>query len=209
MKIISYNVRGLGGGEKRVEVRRLVEEKNPFVLCIQESKLGFVDDFLVKSIWGNATFGFSFQPSVGASGGLVTVWDSSLVDVWSSMIFAHALVIIGRVILTGEIIVVFNVYAPCEPVPKKELWERLVPVILSKGDSCVCVCGDFNSIRSTDERRGRSTVLRQGEVNIFNKFIDDSLLLDLQLCGRLYTWYRGDGVPMSTLDRFLLSEKWY
>jgi len=81
--------------------------------------LGFVDDFLVKSIWGNAPFGFSFQPSVGASGGLVTVWDSSLVDVWSSMSFAHALVIIGRVILTGEIIVVFNVYTPCEPVAKK------------------------------------------------------------------------------------------
>jgi len=44
MKILSYNVRGLGGGEKRVEVRRLVTEKNPFILCIQESKLILVDD---------------------------------------------------------------------------------------------------------------------------------------------------------------------
>lgn len=34
MKVISYDVRGLGGVEKRVEVRRLVQEKNPFVLCI-------------------------------------------------------------------------------------------------------------------------------------------------------------------------------
>jgi len=83
----------------------------------------------------------------------------------------------------------------------------LVPVILSKGDSCVYVCGDFNSILSTDERRGRSMVFRQGEVDIFNKFIDDSLLLDFPLCRRLYTWYRGDGVSMSRLDRFLLSEK--
>jgi len=38
MKVISYNARGLGGGEKRVEVQRLVKEKNPFVLCIPESK---------------------------------------------------------------------------------------------------------------------------------------------------------------------------
>jgi len=29
MKILSYNVRGLGGVEKRVEVRRLVQEKQP------------------------------------------------------------------------------------------------------------------------------------------------------------------------------------
>jgi len=48
MKILSYNVRGLGGGEKRVEVRRLVSDKHPFVLCIQESKLGVVDDLLIN-----------------------------------------------------------------------------------------------------------------------------------------------------------------
>lgn len=66
MKILSYNVRGLGGGEKRVEVRRLVQEKCPFVLCIRESKLRVVDDFLIKSIWGDAPCSYSFQPSVGA-----------------------------------------------------------------------------------------------------------------------------------------------
>jgi len=33
-------------------------------------------------------------------------------------------------------------------------------------------------------------------------------LVDLPICGRLYTWYRGDGITMSRLDRFLLSEKW-
>jgi endonuclease/exonuclease/phosphatase family metal-dependent hydrolase len=62
MKVISYNVRDLGGMEKRMEVRRLVQEKNPFVLCIQESKLTFVDDNLIKAIWGDAPFGYSFQP---------------------------------------------------------------------------------------------------------------------------------------------------
>ena len=33
MKVLSYNVRGLGGGEKRVEVRRLVQEKQPLGWC--------------------------------------------------------------------------------------------------------------------------------------------------------------------------------
>jgi len=119
MKVISYNVRGLGGGEKRVEVRRLVHEKNPFVLCIQESKMSFVDDFLIKSIWGLTPCGYSYQPSVGASGGLITVWDSSLIDVWSSTSFGHVLVITSRVIVTGEDIVIINVYAPCEMEAKK------------------------------------------------------------------------------------------
>jgi exonuclease III len=32
MKIISWNVRGLGGFEKRREVSQMVKEKNPFVI---------------------------------------------------------------------------------------------------------------------------------------------------------------------------------
>ena len=66
MKVLSYNARGLGGGEKRVEVRRLVDEKNLFVLCIQESKLSVIDDWLIKSIWGDTPFGYSYQPLLGA-----------------------------------------------------------------------------------------------------------------------------------------------
>jgi len=42
----------------------------------------------------------------------------------------------------------------------------------------------------------------------FNHFIDGNLLLDLPLCGQNYAWYRGDGVSMSRLDRFILSEGW-
>jgi exonuclease III len=36
MKIASYNVRGVGGFEKRIEVRRVVADKKSFVLCLQE-----------------------------------------------------------------------------------------------------------------------------------------------------------------------------
>jgi len=38
MKIASFNVRGIGGGEKKAEVCRFVCEKHPLVLCIQETK---------------------------------------------------------------------------------------------------------------------------------------------------------------------------
>jgi exonuclease III len=50
MKVVSYNARGLGGGEKRVEICRLVNEKHLFVLCIQETKMSVIDDWFIKSI---------------------------------------------------------------------------------------------------------------------------------------------------------------
>jgi len=49
MKIISWNVRGFGSFEKRREVKQLVREKNPFILCIQETKLAIIDDFVCKA----------------------------------------------------------------------------------------------------------------------------------------------------------------
>ena len=51
-------------------------------------------------------------------------------------------------------------------------------------------------------------VFRQLDTNNFNNFIDGSLLIDLPLCERMFTWYRGDGISMSRLDKFLLSAKW-
>ena len=46
------------------------------------------------------------------------------------------------------------------------------------------------------------------DADCFNNFIDSNFLIDLPICGRLFTWFRGDGISMSRLDRFLLPEKW-
>jgi len=46
------------------------------------------------------------------------------------------------------------------------------------------------------------------DLRCFSHFIEDNSLLDLPLCGRRYTWFKGDGTSMSRIDRFLLSEDW-
>jgi len=72
-----------------------VREKSPFIFCIQETKYVNFDDSMCTSIWGDVNVGYSFQPSLGALGGLVTLWDSSEVEVWLSISFEHVLVIGG------------------------------------------------------------------------------------------------------------------
>jgi exonuclease III len=73
MKIVSWNVRGLGRVDKLNEVRKLVREKNPLVVCLQETKLQACDDFLCTAVWGSSPYSFSFRPFSGASGGLLTI----------------------------------------------------------------------------------------------------------------------------------------
>jgi exonuclease III len=125
MKLISWNIRVLGGFEKMREVCQLVREKQPFILCIQETKLLVFDVTVCKSIWGDGNVDFSFQPLMGASEVLVTLWDTKEVEVWSSMSFEHVLVIIGRFLKTIEEIVLFNVYAPCDVLQQQTLWTNL------------------------------------------------------------------------------------
>jgi hypothetical protein len=143
-----------------------------------------MNDLMIKSVWGEAPYSYSYQPLIKASGGLVTMWDASRVDVWSFMSFGYILIIKGKVIITAEEFVIFNVYAPCDSVGKKELWDRLNQLVLNNNGLCLCVCGDFNSVQSADERKGRGVVSWQANADMFNEFIHDSLLTDLLICGR-------------------------
>jgi exonuclease III len=115
MKIISWNVRGLGGFEKRKEVSQMVREKNPFILCLQESKLSIVNDLVRKAIWNDNNVDFSYLPSIGASEGLITLWNCNEVEVRCSFYLEHVLGIQGQFIKTGVKFTILNVYAPCDP----------------------------------------------------------------------------------------------
>jgi len=185
-----------------------VGEKSPFILCLQETKLAVCDVSLCNSLWGDTSYAYSYRPSVGASGGMLLLWDSVEVEVWSSVSHDHMLQVHCKFIKSNEEFYLFNIYAPCEGRAKQELWASLSARLqLLRGEK-VCICGDFNAVRCPEERRS----LRGGGIvtdfQHFNQFIDDNKLCDLPLCGRLFTWFKCDGLSMSRIDRFLLSEEW-
>ncbi|MCH82498.1 cysteine-rich receptor-like protein kinase, partial [Trifolium medium] len=173
-----------------------------------ETKLQSCDDSICSPLWGNSSHGFSYRPSVGASGGLLTLWDTTEVQVWSSESYENVLWCHGLFVRTGEEFYLANVYAPCDSRAKQVLWDSLSVKIQALGRSRVCVCGDFNAVRSVDERRSANDGYRPLDHIPFNRFIDNNTLIDLPLCGRKYTWFKGDGRSMSRLDRFLLSGEW-
>ncbi|GAU39934.1 hypothetical protein TSUD_275360 [Trifolium subterraneum] len=106
----------------------------------------------------------------------------------------------GRFIKSNEEFFLANVYAPCDIRAKQALWDALSDKIQSMGRKRVCVCAE--------ERRSPRAGSRSMDILPFNQFIDAIFLVDLPLSGRNFTWYKGDGVTMSRLDRFLLSEEW-
>ncbi|GAU49945.1 hypothetical protein TSUD_408400 [Trifolium subterraneum] len=141
-------------------------------------------------------------------GGLLTLWDSSEVEVWSTESREHVLWCHRRFTKSGEEFSVANVYAPCDDGAKQGLWESISTRIQSLGRRRVCVCGDFNVVKQPDECRSSRGGSRSLDHIPFNRFIVENNLIDLPLSGRKFTWFKGDGLSMSRLDRFLFSEEW-
>nr|GEZ58185.1 RNA-directed DNA polymerase, eukaryota [Tanacetum cinerariifolium] len=64
--------------------------------------------------------------------------------------------------------------------------------------------GDFNEVRSADERRG--LMFYPSIARCFNNFISSSGLVDIKLEGFSFTWSHHSASKLSKLDRFLVSE---
>jgi len=49
------------------------------------------------------------------------------------------------------------------------------------------VNGDFNAIRSDGERRSQVVLSGPKDYSHFSEFIDDNILFEFPLCGRIFT----------------------
>ncbi|GKU96376.1 hypothetical protein SLEP1_g9618 [Rubroshorea leprosula] len=143
--------------------------------------------------------------SLRASRGLIIIWNSDIIkkmDVFEGEGF------IGIHGLWGPNeypCFLCNVYSPCDLIKKKILWEDLEQLIRNYM-GCWCLEGDFNAMKSSQERKGGKSVRR--DIKGFEEFIVKNGLLDLPLLGRKYTWYQPNGRCMSRLDRFLFNDEW-
>jgi len=115
--------------------------------------------------------------------------------------------IVGQLLKTKSQCVVVNVYAACNLKDKVVLWEALTTLKQSYVNLAWCFCGDFNAVRSEDERKGiRGCSSPRKEIDGFNCFIEDNGLVDLPFVGKKYTWFKSNGTAKSRLDRILVSK---
>jgi hypothetical protein len=76
--VLDWNVRGLNDKDKRLVVHNKIEESNCAVICLQETKCESFDHSFIRSFCPKRFDRFAFSPSIGASGGLIVLWNSSI-----------------------------------------------------------------------------------------------------------------------------------
>ncbi|KAL8472644.1 hypothetical protein ACS0TY_029740 [Phlomoides rotata] len=165
-----------------------------------------MDREFCKIFWEDDEFDWAYKGSTGMSGGLLCTWRSSCFIMESCLDRTGALEIKG---FWGENKVkcsVVNVYMPCIRTRRYEIfdeWNNIYPLY---EDYILCFAGDFNTVRTSCERKGRGMATSFQECDKFNDFISTCGLEELSLRGRKYTWYKEDDSAMSRIDRVLINE---
>nr|GEW98655.1 RNA-directed DNA polymerase, eukaryota [Tanacetum cinerariifolium] len=197
-QIMGYKMEGC----QRV-VKELCNKNKVNFLSLQETKMETMDLFSVKRCWGNLSFDYVHSEAVGNSRGILCVWDPNSFHKENSTISDSFVMV--RVVWCpmGQKFMLIAVYAPYDSRAKHMLWDYLQNEILKwKGE--VVVMEDFNEVRFKSDRFG--SVFNAHEANVFNSFITNSNMVEVNLGGCSYTWCHKSAIKMSKLDRFLISD---
>lgn len=75
MNFLVWNLRGLNSQRKWDAIRNKIYEWSASIVCLQETKRESFDSGYIKKFCPRGLDKFEFSASVGASGGLVVVWN--------------------------------------------------------------------------------------------------------------------------------------
>lgn len=171
MKILSYNIRSLGGRLKKKELRELITRFSPDMVCLQETKV--CDHNLLNGsvLWGKIDFKWKARNSNGRAGGIWISWRTDkfkLSNFWS---VEGVVGVEGEWVESGKNCVVANIYSPCDSRGKMELWRNISQKINSSSYDIWCLIGDFNEVRNARERKGNPTSQNSVTMKKFEELI--------------------------------------
>ena len=73
MKLISWNIRGLGRPEKKRRIKAVIKERKVDMVMLQETKRANISNQCVKSIWPYDQVAYMNVDADGSAGGLLCV----------------------------------------------------------------------------------------------------------------------------------------
>ncbi|KAA3476013.1 reverse transcriptase [Gossypium australe] len=205
MKLLSWNVRGLGTGSSKASVYAEVTE-SPSGLLFMETKIcrGRIKRIRHRCEYVN---GIEVE-SVGTKEGLCLAWKQGVNVTLCQFSRRHIDVVIDDDEVKGKWRFTGFYGSPYER-DRNNSWEELRT--LYTGESFPWfVCGDFNEIMYGSEKKG-GVPRNERRMEVFREVLVDCGLMDMGFSGRWFTWERGN-LPVTNirerLDRGVANEEW-
>lgn len=124
MKLISWNVRGLGDRTKRALVKDLLSRVNLDLVCLQEARLAGFDRRLVKSIWSSHHVGWISLDAFNSANSILLPWKEYCKQVLNPEVGNYSISILCK--FRGHPEGWFTgVYGPCFTRSRKLFWRTL------------------------------------------------------------------------------------
>ncbi|GJX96364.1 RNA-directed DNA polymerase, eukaryota [Tanacetum coccineum] len=180
---MGYTMEGcLGHKTKKEWVKELNIKHNVNFLVLQETKMDQITHMDVKFMWGNSNYQFVSSDSVGNSGGILCVWEATVFKKDYVTVLDNFIAIYGTWISCNSKVLNVVIYAPQQPSHKRVLWKYILTLLVRWNGETI-IMGDFNEVRSNDERLG--SVFNQFSARNFDHFITSSGLVDVKLEGSI------------------------
>nr|CAN72477.1 hypothetical protein VITISV_022513 [Vitis vinifera] len=192
MKILSWNVRGANDSSKRKVIKTFIRNQRVDVICIQETKIQAMSDYIARSIGSGRFIEWKAVNAEGASGGILVCWDNWSLEVLDWEEGQFTLSCRFRNVENGVSWIFTGVYGPFSKMEREALWDEL-GAIRGLWEDPWCIGGDFNItlfLRERSSQRRMNSAMRK-----FAEIVDDLGLMDLPLS-------RGRMLPRPVSDHF-------
>jgi exonuclease III len=203
--VLVWNVRGLNARLHKDALRSLVDTERTSIVCIQETKLHVIDDFLVMQLLGSG-FDYACLPADGTRGGILIAWHASIWSVTAMSVHRFSVSVKMKPVSGREEWWLTSVYGPAVNSSKPEFLAELNDLRQVRTGPWMLI-GDFNKIyRACDKNNGRLNRRLMGQ---FRRFLNEALLKEVHLHGRLFTWSNERTHPtLENIDRVFVSNAW-
>ncbi|KAJ1388855.1 Endonuclease/exonuclease/phosphatase [Sesbania bispinosa] len=206
MKILSWNCRGVAATTTSSDVMELCKKFRPAIVFLMETKS---NQDRMKSVQRKLKFtGLHCVESRGLSGGLCLLWDDS-VDIEVDEANQNVIRADITIKATEDDWSCYFVYVPPNPIQRRSFWSQLGRSHISSLRPW-CLIGDFNEMLNNHEKEGLRPCNLQN-LHLFQDFVQQMDLLDLDLKGNRYTWFsnpRNGVITREKLDRALVNWAW-
>ncbi|XP_071685001.1 uncharacterized protein [Lolium perenne] len=202
----SWNIRGLNDPDKCLDVKMNLSAQPLHVICLQETKLQSIPTQKAASFLPPGFSSFSLLPSIGASGGIATAWDSRFVTHLSDRALQFSLSSTFELVEDGVRFTVTNIYAPCDRACREDFLSEMRSLSDLDPDAWLLV-GDFNIARYASDRNNDN--FDAGAAESLNDLVDELALQELPLLDRRFTWTNSRADPtLVRLDRAFINLAW-
>ena len=174
MRIVSWNVRGLNEQDKRLWVRNLIQNWKADIVCLEETKLELINRGVICSLWGGQHVDWLCLGFVGASGGVLLMWDNRVVDKVKEAVGHFSVSCRFKNVVDHFVLAFTGVYGPNCDRDRNFLWEELFG-LFSWWDVPWCV----NVVRFLSQCFGSANFTTA--MHLFSAFISEQSRIDLPL----------------------------